>query len=401
MVSHLMPKALHICFVCDEYPPAPHGGTGSSYRDLAEGLVAAEHKVTVIGVYAPKRFDVGEGKDEMINGVRVVRLPGSKAWLRHKLGALADRKRLTRWLTAEHKKTPFHLVEASDYGGWLRYGGPPGVPTVVRIRGSNLFFDTELQRPGDPFEHKLEREALARASSIGSVSRYAATRTLEICGLADRECTVIYNAVDTDLFSPSPKVKREDGLIVFVNSINPKKGIEQLIDAMGLLWPLHPELRLAVIGQDTQKSEHGMTYTDRLLDRVHGECRPKVRFHGRLDRAIGVVDFLRRAHICCYPSHMETFGIAALEAMSVGKPTIFSRTGPGPEVIEDGISGLLCDPTNPGDIAQKILRLLTTPKLAQELGRNARKRVEDYFDKRHWVERNVEFFRKQIKAGTH
>jgi glycosyltransferase involved in cell wall biosynthesis len=384
---------MHACFICNEYPPAPHGGTGSSYRDLAEGLVAAGHRATVVGVYSEK---FGGGTEEKLNGVRVVRLNRSPSWLRYKMGALADRYRISRWLKRENQRTPFDVIEASDYDGLLRFGGPRGVPTVVRIRGSNYFFDTELQRTGNPFEHRLESTALANATIIGSVSRYAAKKTLDICGLSHRACTILYNAVDTDLFSPSESVKVEPGLVVFVNYINPKKGIEQLIDAMNIVCQTHPEAKLVAVGQDAQKPENGKTYLERLQQRIKPEFRGRIIFTGRLDRYKGVVEQLRRAHICCYPSHMETFGIAPLEAMSVGKPTIFSKTGPGPEIIEDGVSGLLCDPRSPEDIAAKIMLLLKDAPLAKMLATNARQRVEKFFGKKDWVRRNVDFYNDVI-----
>ncbi|MBA4149465.1 MAG: glycosyltransferase family 4 protein [Verrucomicrobia bacterium] len=392
---------MHICFICDEYPPAPHGGSGSSYRDLSEGLVAQGHQVTVVGVYKNPQWHGGKGVDETINGVRVVRLPSSPSWLRYKLQTLSDRLKISRWLKCEHQKNPFDIIEASDYGGWLRFGGPAGVPTIVRIRGSNYFFDVELKRNGDPFEHKIEEAALARADFIGSVSRYASERTLDICKLSHRSCTVIHNAVDMDLFSPSPGVSRERGLIVFVNSINPKKGIEQLIDAMNVVCAKFPEAKLAVIGQDTQKPVDGITYVEKLKQRMKPEFLDRVIFTGRMDRYKGVLDYLRRAHICCYPSHMETFGIAAIEAMSIGKPTIFSETGPGPEVIEHGVSGLLCNPHDALDLADKIVAILSSDELAERLGTNARCRVETLFNKKHWVQRNVEFYERCISSNSH
>jgi glycosyltransferase involved in cell wall biosynthesis len=382
---------VHVAIICCEYPPAPHGGTGSSYRDLAEGLVSVGHAATVVGVYPAKLLKHGQATDENINGLRVVRLPAAPGWLRYRLGALWDRFKLRRWLAREHAKTPFDLVETSDYAGWLRFGGPRGVPTVMRIRGSNLFFDTELQRAGDAFEHGLERTALARADHIASVSRYAAQRTLEICGLAQRPCSVIPNAVDTAMFSQAAQPATEPGLIIFVNSINPKKGIEQLIGAMNIVCRAHPTARLVVIGEDTQKSSEGRSYVEQLTAQVSPEFRSRVVFTGRLPRA-EIIPWLRRAHVCCYPSHMETFGIAVIEAMAVGKPVIFSRTGPGPELIEDGVSGLLCDPYSAADIAAKIQAILENPQFADTLGQSARRRVEQTFDKRDWVRRNLEFY---------
>jgi glycosyltransferase involved in cell wall biosynthesis len=86
--------------------------------------------------------------------------------------------------------------------------------------------------------------------------------------------------------------------------------------------------------------------------------------------------------------------------MAVGKPTVFSRTGPGPEIIEDGVSGLLCDPHDPADIASKILRILENLPLAAALGKNARCRVVQMFDKRDWVKRNLEFYENVLARKT-
>jgi glycosyltransferase involved in cell wall biosynthesis len=97
---------------------------------------------------------------------------------------------------------------------------------------------------------------------------------------------------------------------------------------------------------------------------------------------------------------METFGIAPVEAMSVGRPTIYSNTGPGPEVIEDGVSGLLCDPFNPEDIAEKILKVLWTPGLADIMGHNGRERAKFLFNKSTWIEKNLLFFASCLRSKS-
>jgi glycosyltransferase involved in cell wall biosynthesis len=274
------------------------------------------------------------------------------------------------------------------------------VPAVIRIRGSNLFFDRELQRAGKRFEHHLERRALERADQLAAVSRYAAERTLKFCGLEQRACAVIPNAVDTTLFSPSDQVQTVPGLVVFVNSINPKKGIEQLIGAMNIVCQAHPEAHLVAVGQDTQKRVGGRSYVEWLMDQVRPEFRARVAFVGRMPRDSGVLRYLRQANVCCYPSHMETFGIAAAEAMAVGKPTIYSRTGPGPEVMEDGVSGLLCNPFDAEDIAVKICALLENQPLAAYLGQGARARVLAMFNKKDWIGRNLDYYSRCLEKPS-
>jgi len=105
-----------------------------------------------------------------------------------------------------------------------------------------------------------------------------------------------------------------------------------------------------------------------------------------------LLDLLRRAHVCVYPSYIETFGYAPAEAMSVGKPVIYSNTGPGPELIQDGISGLLCDPSSPAEIANRIGHVLRSPALALGLAGNARLTALRMFNRESWTPRMLELF---------
>lgn len=390
---------MRVCLICNEYPPAAHGGNGSLYFDLAEGLVAAGHKVTVVGVY-PEYSRHGQPRDATTDsGVRVVRLPPSPAWMRHRLRMWWERRRQFAWLKREHKRSPFDVIEAPDYEGWLCNGGPRDVATIVRMGGSNLFFDTELGRRGDVLEHTFEARCVARATHLAAVSHYCARRTLEIVRTPERPCAVIHNAVDTRLFRPAESGTVEQGLVVFVNSVAPKKGIEELVQAMNIVCEADIRARLVVIGQDTQKKTDAGTYVEHLESQVRPEFSERIVFTGRMPRD-EIIPWLQRAAVCCYPSQIETFGIAPLEAMAVGRPTIFSKTGPGPEIVEDWVSGLLCDPHDAKDIAQKILRVLGDAALAEKLGRNARKRIIDLFDKENWIAKNLEFYKECLINRT-
>src|SRR5688572_29609258 len=261
-------KVMHLVFVCEEYPPAPHGGTGSSYQDLAEGLVAAGHKVSVVGISTTLR--VSRVQDETQAGVRVARLPRAPRFPGTRVGGWLERQRLRWWLRNFHSESPVTVVECSDYNGWLSLGGIRGVPTVTRIRGSNLFFDAELRRPPQKFEHHHERASLARATHLASVSKYAADRTLALCNLADRSCSILPNGVDSAVFAPDPQVQVEPGLIAFVNSLNPKKGIEELIEAANQIFTKYSAARLVIIGEDTQRKKSG-GYLAELRERVRPE----------------------------------------------------------------------------------------------------------------------------------
>jgi glycosyltransferase involved in cell wall biosynthesis len=383
---------MRACIICNEYPPAPHGGIGSMSRDLAEGLAAAGHEMTVLGVAI--RLPNKQLVDEPQNGVRVVRVLRAPMWWPTFLRDRWHRRRLRQTLARLHRERPFQLIESPDYQGWMSGGPPPGTPLLVRINGANFFFDTELQRTPNLFEHRHEYACLRRATHLAASSRYAARRHLELAGMEGRACEVIPNCVDASFFCPEPSVAVEPGLILYVNSLNPKKGIEQLIDAANALLQRREGARLVVVGGDNMRAMQGR-YLEQLRERVAPGLRGRVEFTGRLPRE-QVRDWMRRAAVCVFPSHMETFGIAPAEAMAVGRPVIFSRLGPGPELIEDGETGLLCDPHDPRGIGTLIERVLDDETLAVRLGGAARARILGFCDTKHWLETNARFYERCV-----
>jgi glycosyltransferase involved in cell wall biosynthesis len=97
---------------------------------------------------------------------------------------------------------------------------------------------------------------------------------------------------------------------------------------------------------------------------------------------------------------MEAMPLAWLEGIALGKPVLASSTGPGPEVIEDGVSGLLCDPHDPAEIAAGLIRLLSDRELRLRLGAAARQRAVQHFSLDMLLRRNLEFYRKLVDADS-
>jgi glycosyltransferase involved in cell wall biosynthesis len=87
--------------------------------------------------------------------------------------------------------------------------------------------------------------------------------------------------------------------------------------------------------------------------------------------------------------------------MASGKAVVTSQTGPGPELIEDGVSGLLCDPHSPASIADKVIRLLKDASLRRRLGSQARLRVVQQFSTGALVERNEAFYSRCVQESKY
>jgi glycosyltransferase involved in cell wall biosynthesis len=94
------------------------------------------------------------------------------------------------------------------------------------------------------------------------------------------------------------------------------------------------------------------------------------------------------ATVFCLPSVQEGFGIVFLEAMAAELPVVACRIAAVPEVVQDGVTGLLVPPRDPAALAGEIERLIADPELARRLGRDGRRRVLG-FTPRHVAERFV------------
>ena len=377
--------------VCDEYPPCLHGGIGSVSRDLAEGFVQNGHKVTVAGVYKPNVLKVEKVFREQINGVNVVRLPPVNQGLPYRVRLVRNRLRLTIWLLFEKSRTHIDVIEVPDYAGLLSFGGANKIPMVCRSHGSKKYIDALYGKQVRSLIYSFEGRQFSNATELIFVSEFTAKTTLNLYRLNTRRYAVIYNAVDADYFSPSTSVPVIPGKIVFVNSITPNKGVDNLIRAMNILGKSYPEATLYLIGKQDMRTHDGRIYSKLLFDIIDSDLNDRIHFLGHVSRD-EVLYHLRTAHLCCFPSYVESFAISPLEAMAVGKPTVFTKNASGPEAIEDSISGLLCDPDDPVDIANKIAQIFDHQNFALALGKNARMRVLDKFDKRKWININLNFY---------
>jgi glycosyltransferase involved in cell wall biosynthesis len=89
---------------------------------------------------------------------------------------------------------------------------------------------------------------------------------------------------------------------------------------------------------------------------------------------------------------MEAMPVSWLEVLAMGKALVGSQLGPGREVIIDGFNGILCDPKNPKDIAQKVIYLLENKEVSRRVGENARLTVEQNFNLDKLVQDNIAFY---------
>jgi len=156
--------------------------------------------------------------------------------------------------------------------------------------------------------------------------------------------------------------------VLFVGRLAPQKGVRNLVAAAGLLED--PSAQVLLVGDGPERPA-----LEREAERIGlGDRLHFLGFvaHDRLPAVLAHADLL------VLPSLYEELGTVLLEAMQAGLPIVASKTGGIPDVIEDGVNGLLVPPGNPEALAHAIDRLLADRDLAYRLSEGARERGKDY-----------------------
>lgn len=379
---------MKICFICPEYPPGPQGGVGTFTQIMGRALVRAGHQVRVAGVYPHDYNALVYEEDE---GVRVWRIhePVSR------LGWVTARYRLYRLIRNWVRGRECDLVECPDAYGWIAGWPRLSVPLVLRAHGSLTYYAHELDQPVNPIGHRLERSAYRRADAWVAVSKHAAQLTRKLFHLGFGPDAVLYNPVDAPPRVPQFST-RDICKVVFTGTLTRKKGIISLFRAWPIVKDHFGEAELHVYGKDGAAPDGLGTMREYLLNCLPETMRKSTKFHGHVARE-KLITALGRARAAVFPSYTETFGLGPAEAMACACPTIYTKLTCGPEIIRDGIDGLLVDPDQPAQIAEAILKLLVENETASNLSEAGRKRAVQCFGIDHLVAANEAFFRSTVQ----
>jgi D-inositol-3-phosphate glycosyltransferase len=200
----------------------------------------------------------------------------------------------------------------------------------------------------------------------------------------DSKVVIIPPGVDTSRFYPIPLAEAresiglpvEDSLLLFVGRIEPLKGLETLIRAIARMREQGVQCQvphyLAVVGGDPSASgENLSTEMARLQDlRQQFGMDELVVFLGKRAQD-SLPYYYSAADVLIMPSHYESFGMVALEAMACGTPVVASQVGGLAFLVQDGVTGFVVPDGDPQALAEKLTRLLTDPGLRRKLGEQA------------------------------
>lgn len=179
--------------------------------------------------------------------------------------------------------------------------------------------------------------------------------------------------VDTRVNHPPAADVARSG-VVTVARLHPSKGHDDLIRAIALLRDRGVNTTLRLAGAGPQREE-----LEALVRELNVEDR--VTFLGSIGDA-AVIEELQRAEVFALASHAEPLGVAYMEAMACGTPTIGTAAGGVAEIIDDGVDGLLVPPRDIHALADALSRMLREPALRSRLAHAGRQKIIEQFDSR-------------------
>jgi N-acetyl-alpha-D-glucosaminyl L-malate synthase BshA len=364
------------------------GGSGVVAAELARGLAGRGHRVHVIASAPPSRTlplsDDLQFHTVKIPDYPVFEHPPYEHALAATLVEVANAEQLD--LLHVHYAVP-HATSALIARQVLGTAAPR---VVVTLHGTDV---TRVDAPG---ARAVTRFGVAAADHVTVPSAYlkdAAQRTFGLDAVPAIE--VIPNFVDTVRFAPPPERERArlaalfdapgDGPVLFhVSNFRPVKRTVDLIDVL-VEVRRHVPARLVVVGDGP---ERGATAAHA---RACG-LTDSVRFLGR---RLDFAEDLAHADAFLLPSESESFGVAALEALSAGVPVFGYRVGGLPEVVVDGTGGLV-EPCDTAALGRAVVDAVTDPVRRTALGRAARDHVLARFGRDDVLDRFEACFRRVL-----
>ncbi len=261
-----------------------------------------------------------------------------------------------------------HAHYATSYG---LIGALSGFhPYIISVWGSDIF-SFPLK---SPIHKMILQYNLKKADKILSTSHIMAKETKKYI---NKDIEVTPFGIDLEKFKPmevESLFDKNDIVIGTVKSLEKKYGIEYLIRAFKIVSDKYADLpiKLLIVGGGSLENK---------LKKITKELKieSKTIFTGKVTFN-DVPKYQNMLSVFVALSYNESFGVAVIEASACEKPVVVSNVGGLPEVVEDGVTGIVVPPGNPEKTAEAIEKLILNENLRKKMGKKGRERVKKYFN---------------------
>jgi len=254
----------------------------------------------------------------------------------------------------------------------------------ITVHGPEEFYDASRQ---------YLKEKIAAADFICCISYFTRSQLMKFSPYDQwAKLVVLYLGVDPSIFLPRPSKSTSDHFeILCVGRLTPSKGQHLLIDAVEHLASQGRRVRLRIVGAGPDSHS---------LQEIAARC--KKPFTISLEGAVNqdrIRTFYAAVDVFCIPSFAEGIPIVLMEAMSMAIPCVTTHITGIPELIRNGVDGVLVAPSDLNGLTEALARLMDDPVLRERLGRSGRERILEHFDLRNSVEKLAATFVEHLSTS--
>jgi D-inositol-3-phosphate glycosyltransferase len=270
-----------------------------------------------------------------------------------------------------------------------------GVPNIHMFHTLGLMKNRVAQSPQEmEGEYRIdgERQVMQAADRIVAATTAEFAQLLWLYQADENKIVIIPPGVDIRRFYPIPPDEAKEyigvppcgHMLLFVGRIEPLKGLDVLLDAICIMqqdeWTKENPVCLAVIGGDPDENDE---VSDNLeMSRIKALAEKAglselVTFLGKKSQE-SLPYYYSAAEAVVVPSHYESFGMVALEAMACGTPVVASQVGGLAYLVQDGLTGYTVPVDEPAELASRLTTLLQDTHLRDQMGKRAEQVAQEY-----------------------
>ena len=262
------------------------------------------------------------------------------------------------------------------------------LPYVTTLHGTDITLVGQ-----DPSYLPVTRFSIEESDGVTAISDYLRERTVQEFAVT-KPIEVIHNFVNCDIYTRPKDVSAErsvfaepeEKILVHLSNFRPVKRIGDVIEIFHRVQKEIP-CRLIMIGDGPERSPaEWQAHRLGLLNKIY--------FLGKQDN---VQEKLAISDLMLLPSQLESFGLAALEAMACQVPAVATNVGGLPEVVEDGKNGILCDVGDVECMAKRAIEVLSDEKRLREMGKLARFEAQSRFCSTKIIPQYEKFYQKVLE----
>jgi glycosyltransferase involved in cell wall biosynthesis len=241
---------------------------------------------------------------------------------------------------------------------------------------------------------RLDKMACRKAEVVFTPSAYCRKRLDGLYGIRPEKVRLMPNGIffeswvkQVETAAPEPRTGQ---VVLAVARLYKRKGLSQLIKVWPEILRSKPGAVLNIIGDGLEMENL------QNLARELG-LRDSVKFIGDVRSGKTLAGYYAGCDVFCLPSLHETFGLVFLEAMAAGKPVVALNCTAVPEVVRDGVDGILAPPGDDKALFSAVVSLLENESLSREMGERGKRRVGENFDWSKVIRPLVEWLEKSRK----